>query len=65
MSEIWHSVESLGRINSYFQLAVAVTGVLTAVLGALVSMIRLPLESWTHTACRPRFKRTNSRARPL
>lgn len=34
MSELWNSADSLGRLNSYLQLAVAVTGVLTAVLGA-------------------------------
>jgi hypothetical protein len=36
MSELWNSVDSLGRLNSYLQLAVAVTGVLTAVLGAFI-----------------------------
>jgi hypothetical protein len=36
MNELWNSLESLGRLNSYLQLAVAVTGVLTAILGGLI-----------------------------
>lgn len=39
MSELWNSVDSLGRLNSVLQLGVAIAGVLTAILGALVWMV--------------------------